>query len=80
MDIERHRLEMADKFPYDGGGIGGRNDWAYRAARGVLADLGDRRGIKWALQDVEGADDNGEIRREMVDTLASIIRQAHEEA
>lgn len=29
-----------------------KNDWAEKAARAIWVDCQDRRGIKWALQDV----------------------------
>jgi hypothetical protein len=47
-------------------------DWARRAALGVLANLGDRRGIKHELQEIDH-----DIRVEVVETLAEIIRLAH---
>lgn len=50
-------------------------DWAHSAARGVIYDLGDRRGIKHALADVDV-----DVRQEIVATLAEIIRVAHETA
>jgi hypothetical protein len=50
-------------------------DWAHRAARGVMADLSDRRGIKWELQHIHHDD-----RKDMVAALAAIIRLAHSEA
>jgi hypothetical protein len=73
-------LETGRKFPYDQGERRRppkAKDWAEAAARGVLADLCDRRGIKWALQDDEITDD---VRREIVASLAAIIRLAHEQA
>lgn len=51
-------------------------DWAHAASRGILADLSDRRGIKQALE-VSGLDED--VRREIVETLAKIIRIAREE-
>ncbi len=50
-------------------------DWAHRAARGVLSDLSDRRGIKWELQKVDM-----DIRKDIVSDLAEIIRLAHSQA
>lgn len=46
-------------------------DWAHAAARGVMHDLGDRRGIKWHTENV--AED---VRAELVQSLAEIIRAA----
>ena len=82
MDITAHRLDHGARFPYDGGADfwADRNpvpppatDWAHAAARGVLIDLLDRRGIKWALED-ERIDH--ETRAELVQSLAAIIRMA----
>ena len=50
-------------------------DWAHRAARGVMSDLSDRRGIKWELQKVDM-----DTRKGIVAALAEIIRLAHSEA
>jgi hypothetical protein len=47
-------------------------DWAHAAARGVLADITDRRGVRQALDDVDH-----EIRAEIVESVAAIIRAAH---
>lgn len=49
-------------------------DWAHRAARGVMADLKARRGIKWELEKVDE-----ETRVEIVRALAEIIRVAQKE-
>lgn len=82
MEISRHRLEHGAKFPYDGGADFWEDrvptpppatDWAHAAARGVLADLLDRRGIKWALEDDAIEYDT---RVEIVQSLAAIIRLA----
>lgn len=48
-------------------------DWTHKAARGVLRNLLDRRGIKQDLKDIDE-----EIRKEIVRTLANIIRVAME--
>ena len=70
------------EFPYDAGADfwEDRNplpppaaDWAHAAARGVLADLLDRRGIKWALNDEQI---DHETRAELTQTMAAIIRAA----
>lgn len=47
-------------------------DWAHSAARGVIADLTDRGGIKYAFNDIDE-----DIRIEIVQSLAEIIRLAH---
>lgn len=65
--------QLGQKFPYDDGDEGARppQDWAHCAARGVLADLTDRRAIKNGFNRLER-----ETRGEIVDTLAEIIRIA----
>lgn len=50
------------------------DDWAHAAARGVLADLEDRRGIKWELEKVDE-----ETRVEIIQSIAAIIRLASKE-
>lgn len=75
-------LEHGDKFPYDAPDAWWRaygeeppppRNWAHRAARGVLADLTDRRDIKRGFENVDE-----DIRAEIVDTLAVIIQAAKE--
>jgi len=46
-------------------------DWAHAAARGVMAELSDRTGIKNHLNVVEES-----VRVELVEALADIIRHA----
>ncbi len=67
--IAKHSLEHGQEFPYDGERP--CVDWAHAAARGVLADFLDRRGIKWELQKVDD-----EVRVDIVDAIAAIIRAA----
>lgn len=50
-------------------------DWAHRAARGIVADMGDRRGIKHELGGIDE-----ETRAELVETFADIMRQAYTDA
>ncbi|RMT37171.1 hypothetical protein ALP50_200248 [Pseudomonas syringae pv. spinaceae] len=67
-------LEMGAEFPYDDSDTPSPAvDWAHAAARGVLADLGDRRGVG---QELEQVDD--ETRVELVQAVAEIIRLAHQ--
>ena len=70
-------LELGDEYPYEL--TPGDNltppDWAHRAARGVMADLNDRSGIKHELRGVRMDD-----RKDIVAALAAIIRLAHSEA
>jgi hypothetical protein len=49
-------------------------DWAHHAARGIMADMCDRRGIKEELRIVDM-----DTRKELVADLAAIIRLAHGE-
>lgn len=72
-ELPRIRLEQGEDHPYDAGVPQG--DWAHRAARGVCADLCDRRGIKWAMQP-DGIDE--ETTNELVATMAKIIRLARQ--
>lgn len=76
----KQRIEHGAEFPFDAPDSFWEvadsqpppaKDDAYRAARGVLADLQDRGGIKYGF---EGIDE--ETRIEIVESLASIIRQA----
>lgn len=63
-----HRLSLGDEYPYcDHKPIG----WQYRAANGVLADLQDRRGIKYPFNEVDQ-----DVRNEIVDSLGAIILSA----
>jgi hypothetical protein len=74
-------LKHGDRFPYDvpdswedgenGETLFPAQDWAHRAARGVIADLSDRRDIKRGFEQVDE-----EIRAEIVTSLADIIRAA----
>jgi hypothetical protein len=70
-------LELGDKYPYElnPGDNLTPPDWAHRAARGVMADMTDRRGIKWELRHIHMDD-----RKDMVAALAAIIRLAHSQA
>jgi len=74
------RIEHGNRFPYDA-----TDEWwngdaknpptprdaAHSAARGVIAELEDRRGIKNGFSGVDE-----EIRAEIVSALAEIIRVA----
>lgn len=71
-------LRHGNLYPYDADGDGAfrsaEDDWSLRAARGVLANLCDRRGIKQELEQVDR-----ETRAEMVRDLADIISLAARE-
>lgn len=76
-DYAKWNLEAGTQWPYDapdGEGFVVEGDWAYRAARGVVANLCDRRGIKHGFEEIDP-----DIRREIIETLADIIRMAKEE-
>ena len=49
--------------------------WQRRAAQGIIADLLDRRGIKWEFEKVE----DGKTREEIVATMAAVIEEAHKQ-
>lgn len=78
------RVRHGNKFPYDApdkwwdGDASNppkADDWAHSAARGVLADLQDRRGIKYGFDNI----DEG-VRAEIVASLAAIIRFAKDQS
>lgn len=74
-------LKHGNEFPYDAPNewwneSSGKNppppkDWAHSAARGIIANLQDRRGIKHELSNIDE-----ETRAEIIHTLADIIRLA----
>lgn len=76
-------IELAKLYPYDASDarLWGRpdaapppaGDKATLAARAVIADLKDRRGIKHGF---DGVDE--EVRSEIIQSLAAIIRAAME--
>lgn len=82
-EAAKRALTRGDEFPYDDADYMADKtpkptkpkDWAHRAARGVLADLTDRRGVRHEL---EAIDDD--VRVELVASLADIIREAHVKA
>lgn len=63
-------LEHGTEFPYHGRKP---KNQAERIALGILADLSDRRGIKWELEKVDE-----EVRRDIVKALAAIIEEGSE--
>jgi hypothetical protein len=75
-------LKHGNKFPYDAPDAWWKStedpvpppakDWAHSAARGILADLQDRRDIKHGFERIDE-----DVRVEIVDTLAEIIRVAN---
>lgn len=75
-----HHLHHGNKYPYDADEdddgeycpVQNEDDWSFRAARGVLSDLNDRRNIKHGFDDIDHS-----IRVEIVAALAGIIRLAN---
>jgi hypothetical protein len=81
-DEAKINYDRGNKYPYDQPDDDDGNeslhpiddgDWATRAARGVVCDLKDRRDIKHGFQNVDE-----ETRAEIIESLAGIIRYAHE--
>ena len=81
-DRARFMLRIGSDYPYDSTDewqehfSGSRLpppavDWAHAAARGVIAELSDRRGIKHGFNRVDE-----EVRLNIVESIASIIREA----
>jgi len=79
----KHRLAHGAEFPYDapdewwGGNAESPPasvDKAHAAARGIIADLQDRRGIKRGFDDIDES-----TRVEIVESIAAIIREAFQE-
>ena len=50
-------------------------DWAHAAARGILADLTNRRGIKRGFEEIDY-----DTKAQIVTSFAAIIRVAHGQA
>lgn len=72
LNIAQRQLAHGNKYPYDGGDVAAPAiDWAHAAARGLLADLLDRRGVKWELEKVAP-----DVRADIVTALAAIVRAA----
>jgi Mor family transcriptional regulator len=79
----KKRLEHGNEFPYDAGAKFWEDesqenvtppapkDWAHAAARGVLADLLDRRSVKHPFDEVDH-----DTRAELTATMSEIIRTA----
>lgn len=80
-DHASHRLKTGGEWPYDtpdgweyGHPLPEAKDWAHRAARGIIRDMCDRRGIKWGFENIDA-----DVRVEIVETTAEIIRRAYSE-
>lgn len=76
------KIKSGAKFPYDASdewlnsdsrrAAPKSEDWAHTAARGILEDLKDRRGIKNGFSNVDE-----DVRVEIVASLRAIILLAH---
>lgn len=64
----KRTLDLGQQYPYDDRAP---TDAAHLAALGVLTDLCGRGGIRQALDDIDA-----DIKTELVDSLAAIIRCA----
>ena len=78
MTDAKHHLKGGADHPFDQtdeeeerGTCKPATDWAHAAARGVIHNLCDRRKIKWGFDDIDE-----EVRIEIVESLAEIIREA----
>jgi hypothetical protein len=72
LSTAQRQLAHGSKYPYDGGSEAAPAiDWAHAAARGVMADLLDRRGVKWELEKVDL-----DVRADIVTAVAAIVRAA----
>ena len=77
-DTVKRDLDMCLKWPYHIETEGRKDDWRYvpkdnaeHAALAVIRGFCDRRGIKRGFQNIDD-----DIRKEIVETTAEIIRQA----
>jgi hypothetical protein len=71
-ELALRALDQGRRYPYDEK-ASDADDWATQAARGVLIDLQDRRGIKHGFLDIDV-----DVRADIVVALAEIIRAAGE--
>lgn len=68
----QNRLEHGRRFPFDTNlRESPAVDWAHAAARGIVADLSDRKGIQEGFEYLLP-----DVRREIVETPAQLIRNA----
>jgi hypothetical protein len=76
IEYAKQKIEFGKKFPFDFFGDDWKDatpatDWAHLAARAVMADLTDRRGIR---QEIDQVDDD--VKLEILNVLTTIIREA----
>ncbi len=83
IDIARQRLKRGAEYPYDAlhdwwhredRAPPPAKDWAHAAARGIVADMSDRGGIKHEFAEIDE-----EVRVDIIVSIAAIIRAAHED-
>ena len=77
----KHSIELGSTYPYDAPDSWWQSDetripppatdYAHKAARGILANLTDRRGIKQEFNNIDE-----DVRAEIVESIAEIIRVA----
>lgn len=77
-------IEHGNKYPFDASDAWWKGEdetlpenfeaWQYRAARGVIANMQDRAGIKHELGGI-----SEDTRREIIESIASIIYAAYEQ-
>lgn len=61
-------IEYGNKYPY--ASIESM-DWSHQAARGIISNLMDRRGVKRGFENIDE-----DVKREIVNNMATIIRTA----
>lgn len=71
MSDAKNSYDRGNEYPYDNGEVpsDGNTSWDVKAARGVMAELSDRFG---GMDDVDD-----DIRNEVIDAVAGIIKYAH---
>jgi len=75
---ERNQIkyDYGQKHRYDHGKKRNKlQTWEIKAARGIMSDLLNRRGIKWEFYKI----DNPKIRNEIVNAMAAIIGIAYKD-
>lgn len=73
--IRKHPYDRSNDDEAETPDIKNADQWNFIAARAVIENLLDRRGIKWALEDV----DDDETRKEIIEALAEIIKEAKQQ-
>jgi len=63
-------IERGEEYPYDTQEQ--NQDWTFKAARTIIADLTDRGGIKHGFNDIDE-----DIRNDIVEAMATYIKECH---